>query len=117
MQHMSRKHRRTTARWQWEQALIDAYADFRWHQLLDPLDEQFQRWKAGELSHDELGAAIHRVHRQQQELFAFFTHRREHLLLLIQYDRDWFVLWAAAHPPPPDIPLVQPSWEVLATDE
>lgn len=40
---MSRKKRRQTPEWQWEQALIDAYYDHRWRQVLDPLYEKFQR--------------------------------------------------------------------------
>ena len=29
---MSQKRRRDTPEWAWEQALIDAYYDYRWHQ-------------------------------------------------------------------------------------
>ena len=34
---MSQKRRRVSPEWAWEQALIDAYDDYRWHQVLDPL--------------------------------------------------------------------------------
>ena len=53
---------------QWEQDLIDAYYDHSYRQVLDPLYEQFQRWKAGELSHEDMNEAIHKVHRENQKL-------------------------------------------------
>jgi hypothetical protein len=81
--------------------LIDAYYDARWHAVLDPLYEQFQRWKAGALTHADLDEAIHQAHRQSQELFAFFRQRRDHLVAVIPFDRDWFEPWVAAHPAPP----------------
>lgn len=65
---MSRKKRAYTPEYQWEQALLDAYYDFRWRQVLDPLYDKFQRWKAGELDHAEMDKAIHQTHKQTQEL-------------------------------------------------
>ncbi len=41
---MSGKRRRDTPEWAWEQALIDAYDDYRWHQVLDPLAAAVNRW-------------------------------------------------------------------------
>jgi hypothetical protein len=52
----------------WEQALIDAYYDHRWHEVLDPLYDKFQRWKAGELDHADIDKAIHQTHKLTQEL-------------------------------------------------
>jgi hypothetical protein len=43
----------------WEQDLIDAYYDYYYHQILDALYEQFQQWKAGELTHEDMDQAIH----------------------------------------------------------
>jgi hypothetical protein len=40
---MSPKKKRRTPEWQWKQALIDAYYDYRWHQVLDPLCEPTRR--------------------------------------------------------------------------
>jgi hypothetical protein len=102
---MSRK-KRPTAVWQWEQTLLDDYYDHRWHQVLDPLYELFQRWKAGECTHDDMDTAIHKVHRQTQEVYSFFTTKRDLLVKYIQFDRDWFDAWVAGHPPPPDEQLV-----------
>lgn len=41
-----------------EQALIDAYADYRWQQVLDPLYLKLQQWKAGDLGHWEISELV-----------------------------------------------------------
>ena len=105
---MSRKKRRQTPEWQWEQALIDAYYDYRWHQVLDPLYEKFQQWKAGQLTHADMDQAIHETHKQNQDLYKFFTNKRASLVRMIQLDREWFETWVADHPPPPGIELLPP---------
>jgi hypothetical protein len=55
---MTRKKKRETPEYQWEETLLEAYYDHRWHEVLDPLYEKFQRWKAGELPHDDMNHAI-----------------------------------------------------------
>ena len=106
---MSRKERRqTTPEWQWEQALIDAYHDCLWRQVLEPLYEKFQRWKTGELTHNDMDRAIHEVHKQNQEIYKFFTQKRSFLVRLIRWDWEWFESWLADHPPPPGIELAPP---------
>ena len=52
---------------QWEKELIDDFQDYQWRLVLNPLYEKFQRWKAGGISHLELGEVIHKTHRQCQE--------------------------------------------------
>lgn len=106
---MSQKKRRQSPEWQWEQALIDAYYDYRWHQVLDPLYEKFQRWKAGELTHADMDQAIHETHKKNQELYGLFREKRSFLVGLIQLDREWFDEWMARNPPPPGVKLVPPS--------
>ena len=64
---MSETKRHKSPRQRWEQALIDAYYDYRCHEVLDPLYDQFQRWKAGELTHDDMDQAIHEAQRKNQE--------------------------------------------------
>ncbi len=95
---------------QWEQDLIDSYYDYYYHQILDPLYEEFQRWKVGELTHEDMNQAIHKVHKENQKLYTFFTRSRKDLVWMIQCDRDWFVAWAANHPPPPGVELL-PNFE------
>jgi hypothetical protein len=106
---MSRKSKRKSPQWQWEQQLIDDYYDFACHIVLDPLYEKFQRWKAGELHHDDISEAIHEVHKQNQKLWSFFTNRREVLVFLIEADEEWFLPWMADHPPPPGVEVREPS--------
>jgi len=106
---MSRKKRSQTPEWQWEQALIDAYYDHRWRQVLEPLYEKFQRWKGGEFTHADMDRAIHEAHKEGQEVYRFFTEKRSWLVSLIQLDREWFEPWVTDHPPPPGVELVPPS--------
>ena len=39
---MSHKKRTQTPEYQWEQTLLDAYHDYRWRQVLDPLYQKCQ---------------------------------------------------------------------------
>ncbi len=102
---MTRK-KRDTPKWQWEQALLDAYYDHRWREVLDPLYEKFQRWKAGELSHADRDEAIHRAHKQNQEVFRFFAEKRDWLVKVIQWDAAWFDEWVKANPLPSGVELM-----------
>ena len=85
---------------QWEQALVDAYYDYRWRQVLQPLYDDFQRWAAGELTHDALDQAIHQTHKKTQELYRLFSEKREWLARAIQLDEDWYLEWVKDHPAP-----------------
>ncbi len=100
---MGQKRRRQQEQAQWEAALLVAYEEYRWRQVLEPLAEQLQRWCAGELSHADIDAAIHATHRETRHLYSFFGQSRRWLVTLIQADRDWFDAWVATHPPPPGV--------------
>ncbi len=97
---MSRKNRAHTPEYQWEQSLLAAYYDSRWRQVLDPLYDKFQRWKAGELDHAEMDKAIHQTHKQTQESYGVFTLKREIMVRAIQLNEDWFQDWVGANPTP-----------------
>ena len=103
---MSRKKRRETPEWQWEQALLDDYYDHRWHQVLNPLYEKFQRWAAGELTHDDMDQAIHETHKENQHLYSLFGQGRSFLVGTIQWDEAWFEEWVVDHPPPAGVQLM-----------
>jgi hypothetical protein len=90
---------------EYQQALIDAYYDMWMHQILDPLYEAFQQWKQGDLQHDELTELIHKVHRENQKVYSFFTQSRDSIISCIKMDQAWFAKWRANHPPPPGIEL------------
>jgi hypothetical protein len=94
----------------WEQDLIDAYYDHSYHKILDPLYDQFQQWKAGELTHEDMDQAIHKVHKENQRLYSFFTQKRKDLVWMIQCDREWFAGWIPDHPPLPGVELL-PNFE------
>ncbi|MFW6116633.1 MAG: hypothetical protein ACOC6F_02805 [bacterium] len=90
---------------QWEQALIDAYYDHRWRQILEPLYDKFKRWDAGELHHDDMDQAIHETHKKTQQVYSFFRESRPMVVAMIQWDQDWFLPWLKDHEPPPGVEL------------
>ncbi|MFQ6101801.1 MAG: hypothetical protein ACE5OS_11300 [Anaerolineae bacterium] len=94
---------------QWEQALIDDYYNYRWQQLLEPLCDRMQRWKAGELTYADMDQILNEVHQQVCEIRSLITQRRDRLVMLIQWlDREWFENWVKSYSPPPDVRLVSP---------
>jgi len=97
---MTKKKRTDTPEYQWEQALLDAYYDHSWRDVLEPLAEQFERWKLGELDHEQISNAIHRTHKATQRVYTFFGEKREFLLRAIPLNHDWFQTWVKANPPP-----------------
>ena len=105
------KYRYTSKR-EWEQALIDAYHDFRWREVLDPLFEKFRRWEAGELDHAVLGASIRATNGPMFDIRRFFTQKRSVVVKFAQWERDWFEDWGRDNPPPPDVELApDPPWD------
>jgi hypothetical protein len=93
---------------EWQRQLIDDYYDYRWKQVLEPLYQEFQRWKAGERSPAEMDQAIHTAHKESQRLYGFFSEGRDSLANWIRMDQEWFEPWLAAHPAPPGIRLIPP---------
>lgn len=69
---------------QWEEALVDVYYDHRWRQLLQPLSEAFQRWKAGELIHADVDRAIEEAYKEKCWISNLCSPRRDRALALIQ---------------------------------
>jgi hypothetical protein len=114
---MSRKKRRETPAWKWEQALIDDYYDYRWREVLNPLYEKFKRWEAGELNHWDIDQAIHETHKENQHLYSLFNESRRFLVGMIQWDEEWFRGWVADHPPPAGIQLAPRRGRPVANGE
>jgi len=98
----NKKRSRTpqTLGYQWEQALLKANGDYRWREVLEPLYQKFQQWKADELDHMDLDQAIHQTHKQTQEVYVFFTQKRNLLVRVIQLDEAWFQPWVKDNPLP-----------------
>lgn len=89
--------------WQWEAALVEAYYDYRWRKLLDPLCDTFKRWKAGELTHADVDRAIDEAYKERCLINSLFGQRRDRSVALINWwDRDWFEAWVNEHRPPSD---------------
>jgi len=84
----------------WEQALIDAYYDHRWHEVLDPLVAAVKRWEAGELDHVDLARAAGRVRKGVSPIDYIFSEKREMLVRMIEFDEEWSGPWIAVHPRP-----------------
>jgi len=94
---MSEQNHRASE-WHWEQALVDDYFNHRWHQVLEPLCETFQRWKAGELGHDAVSHAIEEAYKEKCILHNFAAQRIDRAVGLIQWwDRGWFEGWVEKH--------------------
>lgn len=86
---MSRKECTQTSEYQWEQALLNDYDDYRWRQVLDPLYHKSQQWQAGELDHMDMDKAIHQTYKEPQEAYVFFIQNRDWSVRLIQLDEAW----------------------------
>jgi len=116
---VSQKRRRDTQEWAWEQALIDAYYDHRWHEVLDPLVDAVRRWEAGALDHVDLARAAERVRKGVSPIDDVFSQKREMLVRMIEFDEEWSGPWIAAHPRPvtPDSGVQDQGCEGDAADE
>ena len=113
---MSRKKRRETPEYKWEQALIDDYYDYRWRQVLNSLYGKFKRWEAGELKHWDMDQAIHETHKENQHLYSLFNESQSSLVGIAQWDEEWFDEWVVVHPPPPGIQLAPRRARFLEND-
>jgi hypothetical protein len=92
---------------QWEDKLVEDYRDYRWRQLMEPMCDKMQQWKAGELTHADMDRALEACHQQVCELRNILTQRKDRLVMLIQWlDRDWFEAWMKDYSPPPGARVV-----------
>ena len=92
---------------EWEQKLVDDYYNYRWHQVMDPLCDQLQRWKAGNLSPQEMDSVMDKVQSEIWEIRNIFGQRRDRLVNLVQWlDREWFLEWIQEYSPPPGAPIL-----------
>jgi hypothetical protein len=68
--------------------------------VLEQLYEKYQQWNAGGLDHMGMDETIHQTHKQTQEVYAFFTRKRDWLVRVIQFDEAWFQVWVKDNLPP-----------------
>ena len=98
----------TPAQW-WEEKLVDDYRDYRWRQLMEPMCDKMDRWRAGELTYAEMDQSLEECHRRACEVRNVLTQRTDRLVTLIQWlDREWFEEWVKNYSPPPGVRLVPP---------
>jgi len=84
----------------WEQAVKDAYGDYRWRKIMEPLCETFQRWKAGEIGHAEVDAAIDHAYKERCAINTLLAQRQDRAAGLIRCrDPEWFKAWVEEHHP------------------
>jgi len=92
----------------WEQAMTEAYWDYRWRQIMEPLCDTFQRWKAGKLGHADVDQAIDAAYKEKCLINSLLAHRADRASAVIQWwDREWFLAWIEENRPPADV-KVQP---------
>ncbi|MEJ2733258.1 MAG: hypothetical protein P8189_06765 [Anaerolineae bacterium] len=90
----------------WEKTLTDAYWDYRWRKIMDPLCDTFQKWKAGELGHSDVNDAIDRAYKEKCLVNNLLTYRPDRAAAIIQWwDREWFLEWIKENRPPADVDL------------
>jgi hypothetical protein len=53
----------------------------------------------------DLSEAIHRTHKQTQDVYVFFTQKRDWLVRVIQINEAWFQACVKDNPPPAVYPL------------
>jgi hypothetical protein len=92
-----------TPRYQWECEMITAFHDEQWKELLDPLYEKFQAWKAGALSADDVNEALNKSYRDRRDLDRLFYEKHDWLARLIPLNEDWYPRWVKNHPRPAGI--------------
>lgn len=91
----------------WEEKLVADYYDYRWQQLMEPMCDKMQLWKAGQLTYTEMDRALEECHQKVCEARNILSQRQDRLVLLIQYlDREWFKKWVQKHTPPPGARLM-----------
>jgi hypothetical protein len=90
----------------WEEAMTEAYWDYRWRQIMEPLCETFQRWKAGELGHDDVDRAIDAAYKEKCSINSLLAQREDRAAAIIHWwDPEWFEAWIEKNRPPAHIKI------------
>jgi hypothetical protein len=90
----------------WEEQLMEAYWDHRWRKIMEPLCEAFQRWKAGDIGHEDVNSAIDEAYKEKCLINNLVTYRPDRAAAVIQWwDREWFLAWIEENRPPADVEL------------
>ncbi len=93
----------------WEEKLTDAYWDYRWRQIMDPLCDTFQGWKAGKLGHSDVDAAIDKAYKDKCMVNNLLGQRPDRSAAIIHWwDPEWFEMWIEENRPPSHVDLGTP---------
>ncbi|MGD2205155.1 MAG: hypothetical protein PVH17_00125 [Anaerolineae bacterium] len=85
----------------WEEALTEAYWDYRWRKVMEPLCDTFRRWKTGEIGHDQVDRAIDEAYKEKCAINNLITQRPDRAAAVIQcWDPEWFRSWLEENRPP-----------------
>jgi hypothetical protein len=96
----------------WEETLTEAYWDYRWRKIMDPLCDTFQRWKAGELSHSDVDKAIDVAYKEKCSINSLLSQRPDRAAGIIHWwDPEWFETWIEENRPPAGVELGKPTAE------
>jgi len=87
----------------WEEELLGAFYDYRWHEVLDPLYNKMQLWKADQLDHEIILGDIERVQKELKEANQLLRFNRKFVLSIVMATEDFFKPWIAGHPVPPGV--------------
>ncbi len=86
----------------WEETLLAAYRDYLYRRVLTPLAERVDQWRAEDITHEDLDAALHVAHTELQKVYALVTGPRRELAAAAVADRRWYEAFLAEVPPPDD---------------
>ncbi len=93
----------------WEEKLTEAYWDYRWRQIMDPLCDTFQRWKAGDCGNEDVNHAIDRAYKEKCAINSLLDQRADRAAAIIQWwDHDWFEAWIKENRPPAGVEIGAP---------
>ena len=84
----------------WEREVMEAYWEHRWRQIMDPLCETFQKWKAGEIGHEKVDEAIDEAYKEKCAINSLLAQRQDRAAGIIRCsDPEWFEAWIKEHRP------------------
>ena len=93
----------------WEEALTDAYWDYRWRNIMEPLCKTFQAWKSGDLSHADVDKAIDAAYKEKCMVNSLLGQRPDRSAAIIHWwDPEWFEAWIEDNRPPAGVDVSPP---------
>lgn len=80
-----------------------------WRKIMEPLCKTFQRWRAGELGHEDVNAASIAAYKDKCLVNNLLNYRPDRAAAIIQWwDGEWFMDWIRQNRPPEGVELEVP---------